>query len=252
MARTVAGSPVGRPPLVAWILIALNVVAYIVTAVSARSFDHPEGGALFIQNSLIPLAVGNGQYWRVLTSGFLHFGVIHLAVNMMSLYFIGPTLERVLGRWRFLAVYLVSLLGGSTAVMLLSDEKVMSAGASGAIFGLLGALLVTFRKLRLDVRQLVGVLVVNLVITFAVPNISWQAHLGGLVVGAAIGAAMVLPSAARRAAVQIGAAVALVMVCAALVIWKATDVGTSGKCFYTGSGNDGPGVYCYSTSGDSS
>lgn len=249
VARTVAGSPHGRPPLVGSILIALNVIAYIITAVNARSINNPESGSLFKQSSLIPLAVGQDQYWRILTSGFLHYGVIHIAVNMLSLYFIGPPLEQVLGRWRFLVVYLVSLLGGSTAVMLLSDEKVMSAGASGAIFGLLGALLVTFRKLRLDLRQLGGVLALNLVITFTVPGISWQAHLGGLVAGAAIGAAMVLPSAARRAAVQIGATVALVAVCAALIIWKAGDVGSGGNCFYTDTGNDGPGVYCYTTSG---
>lgn len=252
MPRTVSGSPLGRPPLVASILIGLNVIAYIVTAVNAQSINHPEAGTLFIQNALIPLAVGEGQYWRILTSGFLHYGIVHLAVNMMSLYFIGPPLERVLGRWRFLAVHLVSLLGGSTLVMLLSDERVNSAGASGAIFGLLGALLVTFRKLRLDLRQLGGVLVLNLVITFTLPGISWQAHLGGLVAGAAIGAAMVLPPAARRATVQIGATVALVAVCAALIIWRAGDIGSSGNCFYTDTGNDGPGIYCYSNSGSNS
>ena len=101
----------------------------------------------------MPGAVADGEWWRLLTGGFLHFGPIHLLFNMMALWVIGRDVEPALGRGRFLAVYLVSLLGGSTAVMLLSAPNALVAGASGAVFGLMGALAVLLRRLRIPLGQ---------------------------------------------------------------------------------------------------
>lgn len=241
--RTVSGAPIGVPPLVATVLIAINVIIYIVTAIQAKSTSDLSASSLFSDGVLIPVDVGQGQYWRVLTGGFLHLSVIHIAANMVSLYFLGPPLERLIGRWRFLVVYLVALLGGSASVMLFSQSFSPTAGASGAIFGLMGALVVTFKRLRYDLRQLVFVLALNLFISFQVSGISWQGHIGGLLAGAAIGAAMVLPAPARRLQIQIGAAVALVVVCFALIVVKAQSLPNQ-SCFYDQHGSQGPGIYC--------
>lgn len=241
--RTVSGAPHGVPPLVAMVLIAVNVIAYIVTVIQAKSTDNLGSSSVFNQGVLIPVDVGQGQYWRVISNGFLHLSVIHIAANMLSLYFLGPPLERLIGRWRFATVYLVSLIGGSASVLLFSDAVTPTAGASGAIFGLMGALVVTFKRMKYDLRQLVFVLAINLFISFQVTGISWQGHLGGLVAGALIGAAMVLPAPARRLQIQIGASIALVVVCAAVIGIKAAALPDQ-SCFYDQNGNQGPGYYC--------
>lgn len=124
--------------------------------------------------------------WTMVTAMFLHGSIPHIALNMFSLYIFGSILERSLGRWRFLALYLISGFGGSVAVLLLAPLTAV-VGASGAIFGLLGAFFVIQRKLGGNNIQLIVIIVLNLVIGF-VPglNISWQAHVGGLVAGAAV------------------------------------------------------------------
>jgi len=126
---------------------------------------------------------------------------------MWALIFVGPALEHVLGRVRFLAVYLASALGGSVLYYLIAPVGIPALGASGAIFGLFGAWFVLARRLRIDSRLIVGLIVLNLVIGFVVPNIGWQAHVGGLIVGAALTAAYVYAPRANRAAIQVGATV---------------------------------------------
>ena len=242
---TVSGARHGVPPLIATVLIGINVLVYIVTAIDAGSANSPENGPIFSDLALIPVNVGAGRWWGVLTAGFLHFGLIHLAVNMMSLYFIGPALEQVLGRVRFLTVYLLSLIGGSAAAMVLSDEFSRNAGASGAIWGLLGALLVTFRRLRLNMTQLLSTVALNVFITFAIPGLSWQGHFGGLVVGAAVGAAMVYPRAAIRTTVQVASSVAVLVLLAAVIVFRANTITPSAVCTYE-NGSQGPGTYCRS------
>ena len=143
----------------------------------------------------------DGEWWRLVTGGFLHFGPIHLLFNMMALWVIGRDIEPALGHARFLAVYLVSLLGGSAAVLLLSPPTANVAGASGAVFGLMGALAVLLRRLRVPLGQVGMLIAINLVITFLIPGISVAGHLGGLVVGAAATAALVY-APGRRASVQ--------------------------------------------------
>lgn len=172
-------------------LIAINVAVFVVTAMQAGSLSYNADASLFQQWALWPTAVASGAWWRLLTSGFLHFGPIHLAFNMIALWVIGRDLEQVLGRTRFLVVYLVSLLGGSVAVFLFAAENSLTAGASGAVFGVMGGLAVVLVRMRRSPRPALTIILLNVVISFVVPNISILGHLGGLAFGAAITAGMV-------------------------------------------------------------
>ncbi|MFD6270098.1 rhomboid family intramembrane serine protease [Nocardia asteroides] len=232
--RTVGGAPAGAAavPYVTYALIAINVLVYLVTAAQAGSpMDNYRGSALFREFVLVPLLVADGEWWRLLGSGFLHYGAIHLLVNMFALYVVGRDLERVLGRVRFAAVYFVSLLGGSAAVMALADSLSATAGASGAVYGLFGAVTVTLIRLRQSPTPMLVVIGVNVLISFSLPGISLWGHLGGLAAGtlAALGILFVptwlharTPEAARTlgwASLGVIAAVCLgVAVAAALVL----------------------------------
>jgi membrane associated rhomboid family serine protease len=200
-------------------LIALNLAVFAWTAVQARSITDNADSALFTAWALAPGLVADGQWWRLLTSGFLHIGPLHIAFNMMALWVLGREMETVLGRGRFLALYGVSLLGGAAAVMLFSPGAVV-AGASGAVFGLMGGLAVVLRRMRVPAGQVIGLIVVNVVISVVIPGISLIGHLGGLVVGAAATAALVYAPVRNRNAVQAGAlaglAVALLVIIAVM------------------------------------
>jgi membrane associated rhomboid family serine protease len=199
-------------------LIAVNVAVFVVTVAQAGSLGDNAAASLFQQWALSPLAVAGGQLWRLLTSGFLHFGPVHLAFNMIALWVIGRDLETVLGRGRFVAVYLVSLLGGSAAVFLLENPDRLTAGASGAVYGLMGGLAVVLLRMRRSPGPALGIIAINVVITFVVPGLSLFGHLGGLAFGTAATAAMAYAPAARRVPVQVAAIVALVVVIAGLVL----------------------------------
>lgn len=158
------------------------------------------------------------QPWRILTSLFAHGSPVHLLFNMYSLFILGRMLEPALGHGRFAALYFISGLGGSIAVLLLAPTTPV-LGASGAIFGLLGALFVIVRRLGGNTTQLVIVIGLNVVIGFVVPNIAWQAHIGGALVGAALAAIYVRTRSDKRRLAQAGlfAAVAVVLVLAAVI-----------------------------------
>jgi membrane associated rhomboid family serine protease len=191
-------------------LITINVAMFVVTAVAAglAGFNpvNNSHSAIFVELEQLPVWVQLGDWWRIFTAAFLHIGPIHLALNMLGLLIFGTELENALGRWRFLALYLLSLLGGSTAIQLFGDPKAPVAGASTAIYGLLGALAVLMLVRRMDVRGIVTLLLLNIALSF-LPGISLLGHLGGLVVGALITGLFVLFR--RSNALQITAAVAL-------------------------------------------
>jgi membrane associated rhomboid family serine protease len=219
---TVAGAEAGHRPVAVPLLIALNVAVFAWTAAQARSLLDNAAAPLFEQWSLVPRLVGAGEWWRPVTAGFLHIGPIHLLFNMVALYVLGRDLETVLGRGRFLAVYLVALLGGSAAVMVFSAPGQPVAGASGAVFGLMGGLVVVLRRLRFPLGQVTGLIVVNIVISVVIPGISIVGHLGGLVVGAAATAALVhAPGRGARTGVQAVLLVALAVLVLA-VMWVTT------------------------------
>ena len=208
----------GRPvsaPVVTWVLIGLNVAFYIAEWVSLQVVSNLE---------MVGTGVAHGEPYRLITAAFLHeprlygLGPAHIIFNMWALYIVGPSLERLLGHARYLALYLLSALGGSILFYLVAPAAAPSLGASGAIFGLFGAYFVVARRLRVDARGVVALIVINLVITFALPNIAWEAHVGGLITGGLIAAAYVYAPRRQRALVQIGATVAMAALLAAAVL----------------------------------
>jgi membrane associated rhomboid family serine protease len=179
----------GMGALVTKVLIALNVLVYLGNLAQGSSFGQTSGslfekGALFISVPFFPGGLADGEWWRLLTAAFLHGSIIHLGMNMFVLWFIGAPVEQAIGRGRFLALYIVSGLAGSAGALLF-DPHAITVGASGAIFGILGAALVLEWQRNLVLGgQALGLIVVNLVLTFAIPNISIGGHLGGLAGGA--------------------------------------------------------------------
>jgi len=160
--------------------------------------------------------VADGSYWQLATSMFAHVEIWHIAFNMFALYALGPQLELVLGRARFLALYLLSGLAGSTLVFWLADEGSATLGASGAVFGLMGALLVIAFKVGGNVQSILTWIGLNVAITVVGSSfISWQAHLGGLLGGIAIAAALVYAPRRNRTQFQVGI---LVFIAAALAL----------------------------------
>jgi membrane associated rhomboid family serine protease len=191
--RVIVGAPVTRALLIA--NVAVFALGFLL---SGMGVSLPRYGTLDGFGALIPaLVVLNDEYWRLFTSMFLHAGIFHLLFNMWALYIAGGYLERVIGSVRFVLLYFISGLAGSVLVLAASSPNTVTVGASGAIFGLFGALF-TYAYMNRSrdlmaqqlVRSLGFIIVLNLVITFTIPNISWQGHVGGLVGGAALIAAL--------------------------------------------------------------
>jgi membrane associated rhomboid family serine protease len=187
------------------VLILLNVIGYLWEIavggpgmLSAFGASNTGMERVLAAGALVPAFVLQyGQWWRILTGAFLHGGLVHIGVNMVSLWFLGRFIEYALGPWRMLIVYMVSLVVSGLGVVFFSSPLVPTIGASGAIFGLFGALFAIGLKLGKPgmelVRANIGILVVNLLITFTVPAISWQAHVAGLVAGFALTYAIYIP-----------------------------------------------------------
>jgi membrane associated rhomboid family serine protease len=152
------------------------------------NFDVVVGGQTRWLNDLALYgpAVHNGDYYRLLTNSLVHYGILHIAFNMWALLVIGTPLEQMLGRMRFLALYFLSGLGGSLLSFALGPVGEVAAGASGAIFGLFGAFYVVSRHRGLETGQIVGLIAINLVISFTFSGIDWRGHVGGLIVGGAV------------------------------------------------------------------
>ncbi|MGB7962299.1 MAG: rhomboid family intramembrane serine protease [Propionicimonas sp.] len=169
--------------------------------------------------------VADGAYWQLITSAFTHLEVWHIGFNMLALWFLGPQLEQAIGRARFLALYLLSALAGSVVVLWLASPTTSTLGASGAVFGLMGALLVIALKVRANVQTLLAWLAMNIVFTFTGSGISWQGHLGGLLGGMAVAAIIVGAPRENRARVQliglVGFGVALLVLAALRVLMLA-------------------------------
>ncbi|MEV5882323.1 rhomboid family intramembrane serine protease [Streptomyces sp. NPDC052020] len=213
--RTLAGGTVTADPrLFTKALIGVNLALFLAQlAVGDRFTDR----FTLLGQAYVPLlgsveGVAEGQWYRLLTSMFLHGSTLHVLFNMLSLWWIGGPLETALGRVRYLALYFLSGLAGSTLSYLIAAPNQPSLGASGAIFGLFGATAVLMRRLNQDMRPVAVLLAINLVFTFSPgSNIAWQAHIGGLVAGVVIGYGMVHAPRERRTLVQYGTC-ALVLV----------------------------------------
>lgn len=225
-----------QPELTSWGLIGLNLAVWLLilaTGSSASPLLHQLAlqveGMCVVDNLYVVSAeaaqcsgaggqwwpgVASGGWWQILTSAFVHLQLMHLGFNMLALYFLGPQLERILGRARFLALYLISAITGSTLVMWLSEPHVTTLGASGAIFGMMAALLLLAWRLGGNYQQILIWIGINIAITiFGAGSISWQGHLGGFLGGLGVTAALVfLPKKHRRLQWPLIALVTLVCV----------------------------------------
>ncbi|MCU1590632.1 MAG: Rhomboid family protein [Frankiales bacterium] len=208
--RTVFGGRVAMDTArVTMTLIGVNVAVFVI-GLGINNLDERFGNLALASNGFALIGVANGEYYRLITSAFLHANVLHILFNMFALAQLGPVLENALGRARYLALYLLSAIGGSVAGFLFSAPNVTSVGASGAIFGLFGAYYVVVRRLGGETGPIVVLLVVNLAITFSVSVIDKRAHIGGLVIGTALAAVFAYaPRGPRQGLVHAAACVAL-------------------------------------------
>jgi membrane associated rhomboid family serine protease len=205
-------------PFITYSLIAVNVGVWLIGLLAAPR-------AILIGSPLAGLgglygpAVAAGDWWRLFTAGFLHSGLLHLGLNMAVLYMLGPALERALGRLAFVSLYVAGLTASSLGALLLSPHS-LTVGASGAIFALMGAIVMGQRASGIDPWRsgIVGWVVVNLIFTVAVPGISIGGHIGGLVGGLLAGAILFRPYVQRAVAVLACCGLSVAFVAAALFI----------------------------------
>ena len=219
--RTVAGARVrGGQPVVTNTIIGLTVVSFLLQLLI---------GAPYEQFGYFVPVLGDSEPWRFITTAFLHVGVWHIVLNMYALYLVGPTLETVLGRARFITMYVLAAIGGSVAVLLFADPTGRSwltpvAGASGAIFGLFGALALTMRRMKRSDSQILVIIGINVVLGFVIQGVSWQGHLGGLVVGSALAAIYLFAPRKQRTLWAVGGSVLMAVVLVALTVAKYAGV----------------------------
>ena len=223
-ARTVFGGRPSRSATVTWTLMAVNILLYLVELArpSLASDWWMLGYAQYYPGGPMH-GVAAGEWYRLITSAFLpgtgSLGLLDIAFNMWALYVVGPGLEQLLGRVRFLAVYLLSAVGGSVLFYYLAPQNVPALGASGAIFGLFGAWFVASRKLGFDSRGIVLLIALNLGLSFVYRStIAWQDHVGGLIVGAVVMAAYAYAPRKNRIAIQVAATVAVAVLLAIAVV----------------------------------
>ena len=204
--RTRLGAKVPTKPYVTYVLIALCVAGF--------GYEYLAGmNEVATDLAMRPAYIAVfDQYYRLITSMFLHYSLLHIGFNMLVLWMLGPQIEYAIGHVRFTVLYFVAGLGGSVASFWFSDITIAAAGASGAIFGLMGAYLVVGRRLGADVSQVLVLIGINVVIGFVVPNTDWRAHLGGLVVGVLVAVVFAYAPARNRVVAQVAGIVAILAV----------------------------------------
>ncbi len=227
-ARTQLGGRIHRrSDLVTRIIIGVNITVFILASIGGRAFQERLsllGNAGFLASSGGPAGVAQGEWYRLITAAFLHVQIAHLALNMIALWLFGPQLEAVLGRWRFLMLYILSALGGSVVSYLFNPPNQQSLGASGAIFGLLGAMLVIANRLRFDARSVAILIALNLAFGFFVAGIDWKAHVGGLVTGGVVASVFAYAPKARRTEIQVASCIGVLGILIALVVLRTSQL----------------------------
>lgn len=229
--RTVAGGVVAHDPaLITKILIAVNVAVFVLELALGDRLVRDLGlYAICSPPQFSPhqcIGVADGEWYRVITTAFVHdrsAPYAHIVFNMLSLWWIGVPVERMLGRSRYIALYLISALAGSAAVLLITPDT-LTIGASGAIFGLFGAIAVFTRRLNQDMRPILVLLALNILFTFKWAHVSWQAHLGGLVAGVVVAIAMAYAPRERRDLVQWGTAAGVLVLTLVLSVIAVAQV----------------------------
>ncbi|MET8154010.1 rhomboid family intramembrane serine protease [Actinoplanes sp. NPDC049668] len=241
-ARTAfGGSAAGRAGTATRVLIGINVVMMVFSIISGGSSAVAGGGWGGLLGGSTPLTewgavlgeavygpvgdlavhgIAHGEWYRLFTAMFLHYGVLHLLMNMYALWFLGRDIERALGPLRFVGLYLLAGLGGNVAAYLFSAPNAMTAGASTAVFGLMSAIFVLLKRLNLSIAPILPVIVINVIFTFVASNISVAGHLGGLAVGGAVAAVMAYAPRERRNLVQGAGCAGIFVVLVALTIYR--------------------------------
>lgn len=204
----------GAAPVTNWI-VGITAAVFLLDLVLTPFGLNLQGLFAFWAPRIYP-QFGWFEPWRLLTVLLVHAGFLHVALNLLSVWMIGRLLEPMLGRWRYLALYLISGLGGSVAVALLAFDTPV-VGASGALFGMLGALVIIGRQLGGNVTGILIILGINLVVGFAFGGISWQTHVGGLVAGCVVGLIVSLTGRIAQRRLQIGLLCAFTAVLLALL-----------------------------------
>ncbi|HSF26538.1 MAG TPA: rhomboid family intramembrane serine protease [Actinomycetes bacterium] len=227
--RTAFGGRLASGARVTMVLIGLNVLMYVAELALGRAFVNDLALVGLAREGFLGPIVGvaDGEWWRLVTATFLHDpgSFLHILFNMYALYVLGPPLEAMLGHARFLALYLLSALGGTAASYTFSAPNSSSVGASGAIFGLFAAWIVLARKQRLDARPMLVLLGINLVLGFVIAGIDWRGHLGGMVTGAAVAAIMAYaPRGPRRTTWQVAGAVAVLALVVLVDVWRTASL----------------------------
>jgi membrane associated rhomboid family serine protease len=214
--RTVFGGRVPeRPGVVTTTLVVVCVVMWLLQIAIPSMTGHLE---------IYGLAVASGQWWRLVTATFLHLSILHILFNMWGLWVLGRPLEEQLGRVRFATLYATSLVAGSTASYLFANPLGASAGASGAIFGLAGGLMVVARRLNWNFNWLVGIVALNFLLPFMVGGIDWHAHVGGLVAGVLVATAFTYAPKPQRIAISALAVVLVLAACVGLVAYRTHQI----------------------------
>ena len=219
--RTLLGGNMVSDALVTKILIGLCVIVYalqiLVPGLAAQSLE--------LRLGFMPVVAAQ-EPWRFLTTAFLHADYMHIGFNMLTLWVLGRTLEPLLGRWRFTSIYLLSALGGSTMIYWLSwpgteSWLTLTVGASGAVFGLFSAMFIVQRRFGRDTSGIVALVGINAVVSILGANISWQGHLGGLLVGGIVSAIYAWAPRGKRKAVGIVGTIVVVIALVALNLLRA-------------------------------
>ncbi|MEU0688204.1 rhomboid family intramembrane serine protease [Streptomyces uncialis] len=220
--RTLTGGALVKDPrLITKILIVINLFVFVAIQIDSRLVnDLVLLGAWPPAPYPVTEGVADGQWYRLVTSMFAHQEVWHIAFNMLSLWWLGGPLEAAFGRVRYLALYLLSGLAGGALTYVLVDPTSASLGASGAVYGLFGATAVLVKRLNYDMRPVIALLAINMIFTFTMPGIAWQAHVGGLIAGLAIAYAMVHAPRERRSLVQWGTCAAVLLVVVVTVLFR--------------------------------
>ena len=214
-ARRAKASLSRQGPFVTFTLIGINVAVFLLELATGATING-QGGTIWRNGVLYGPVVADGEWWRLLTSAFLHYGPLHLGMNMLVLWFIGPALEDYLGHARYLLLYIVSGLAGAAGALILSPNA-FTVGASGAIWGLMGAaVLLEARRIYVFGGQAMGLVVFNLLFTFLIPGISIGGHIGGLIGGAV--AALAFSSLRRKPALATLSVAAVGVVSVALAL----------------------------------
>ncbi|MEV0625851.1 rhomboid family intramembrane serine protease [Nonomuraea wenchangensis] len=216
-ARSTFGGNVVRTPIVTYTILVINLLIF--------GAQYLIGDRVTGELAMWPAGVALGeQYHRLITAAFVHGGVMHILFNSWALYVVGPYLERSFGHARYLAIYLLSALGGSVLGLWLDPLSQPTVGASGAIFGLFGAVFVVGRRLNMDVRGIAVLIAINLAITFVVSGISWTGHIGGLITGSLLAAAIAYAPSRNRTLWQAATIAGVLIVLIALVLVRVSAI----------------------------